>query len=128
MKMRPAVIIIIVVAEIALLTIPTSEATFNLTLIHTGQTFDEVTAVDTTDNPCELVNGTYVSSSEPCLGGMDRRSTVINQARQWANNSLLIDSGGLFTGSTYWYLYNSSIAAKYFNLLGYEAIGLSLCH
>jgi 5'-nucleotidase/UDP-sugar diphosphatase len=103
-------------------------AFFNLTLMHTGQTFDQITAVDPNDSPCQLANGTYFSTtnSTPCLGGMERRSGVINQVRSTRNNSLLIDSGGLFTGSLFWYIFNSTLTAKYYDLLGYQAIGLSV--
>jgi len=103
-------------------------APFDLTLMHTGETFAQITAVDLLNSPCDPVNGTYRSTSgyDPCLGGIDRRSALIEHIRASAPNSLLIDAGYMFTGSIFWYLYNSTILAPYYEMLGYDAIKVDI--
>lgn len=124
----------ILVAFFGLFIMGGCRADFSLTVIHTGSTFAQITAVDQLNSPCvPKGNGTYAATKfylVPCLGGMDRRATVVRELRENATAaggySVLIDSGALFTGSVFWYLYNSTIMAKYYNQLGYDAIGPSL--
>jgi 5'-nucleotidase len=46
--------------------------------------------------------------------------------RASATNSLLVDSGYLFTGSLFWYLYNSTILARYYDALDYDAVKIDV--
>lgn len=103
-------------------------APFNLTLMHTGDTFAQITAVDLLNSPCAPVNGTYRSTSgyDPCLGGVDRRSALIESVRASTPNTLLIDAGYMFTGSIFWYLYNTTILAPYYEMLGYDAVKVDI--
>ncbi|SOB74431.1 serine/threonine protein kinase [Cedratvirus lausannensis] len=100
--------------------------TFDLTLVHSGETFSQVTAIDGNYNPCQPINGTYVSEAGPCWGGMDRRQGLINQVKTYANNVLLVDSGSLFTHSLFWIVYNSTSMASYYKNMGYHAVSLSI--
>ncbi|ELR13875.1 5'nucleotidase [Acanthamoeba castellanii str. Neff] len=104
------------------------QASFELTVMHTGTTYAQVTAVDLFNSACEPVNGTYRSTqgADPCLGGFDRRSTLIETVRATAANSMLVDAGCFFTGSLFWYLYNSTVLTKYHSQLGYQGMAVSL--
>ena len=97
---------------------------FNLTLVHTGETFSQITAVDLLNSACVPINGTYRSAAgyDPCLGGFDRRVALIEQVRATSPNTLVVDAGYLFTGSLFWYLYNSTIMARYYDMAAYDAV------
>ncbi|SPN79254.1 5'-nucleotidase/apyrase [Brazilian cedratvirus IHUMI] len=101
-------------------------STFDLTLIHSGETFSQITAIDGNYNPCRPLNGTYVSEAGPCWGGMDRRQGLINQVKSYASNVLLVDTGSLFTHSLFWIVYNSTSLATYYKNMGYQAVSLSI--
>nr|WIL04574.1 serine-threonine/tyrosine kinase fused to nucleotidase [Cedratvirus duvanny] len=103
-----------------------SSCAFNLTLMHSGETFSQITAIDANYNPCLPVNGTYLSQTGPCWGGMDRRQGLIKQVRNYASNTLLVDSGSLFTHSLFWIVYNSTSSATYYKNMGYDAVSLSI--
>ena len=78
-----------------------------MTLLHTANTDSQVLAVGQFNGPCAPTNATsgnnsYVAepANLPCIGGVARRTALIKSIRDSVENSLLIDGGYLFTGTT----------------------------
>lgn len=81
-----------------------TEAAFNLTLLHTGNTEGRASAINKFNSPCvPLANGTYTTSAAamPCLGGIARRVSYIQSVRASVQNTLTVDSGLLFGGKCF---------------------------
>ena len=55
------------------------------------------------------------------LGGVARRSSLINQIRQDQQNVLLVDSGDMFQGTPYFNLFGGKLELELMSKLGYEA-------
>lgn len=58
------------------------------------------------------------------LGGVARRSTLINQIRKEEKHVLLLDAGDIFQGTPYFNLYGGELELKLMSKLGYDAATL----
>src|SRR5690606_10692329 len=55
------------------------------------------------------------------LGGVARRSTLINKIRRTEKNVLLVDSGDMFQGTPYFNMFDGKLELELMSKLGYEA-------
>ena len=55
------------------------------------------------------------------LGGVARRSTLIDQVREEEDNVLLVDSGDMFQGTPYFNMFGGKLELELMTKLGYEA-------
>jgi len=55
------------------------------------------------------------------LGGVARRSTLINKIREQEKNVLLLDSGDMFEGTPYFNMFEGKLELELMSKLGYEA-------
>src|SRR5690606_157889 len=55
------------------------------------------------------------------LGGVARRSTLINHIRRKEKNVLLVDSGDMFQGTPYFNMFDGKLELELMSKLGYEA-------
>src|ERR1700694_329468 len=81
--------------------------TFKLTIMHTNDT-----------------RAHYLPTDDGS-GGVARELTVVKQIRAAVANTLLLDSGGRFTGTLFHKIYQGHDNAVVMNLLKYDAMGLS---
>jgi 2',3'-cyclic-nucleotide 2'-phosphodiesterase (5'-nucleotidase family) len=72
---------------------------WNLTLVHTGDTFGAVVAVNVANNPCTPTNTSYTSDLPFCLGGVARRAALISQLRSTYAHTLVVDTGNALPGT-----------------------------
>lgn len=71
---------------------------FNMTLLHTQDTYGSVVAVTKLNAACApFTNGSYPPK---CFGGLGRRMSYIDAARSAHTNVLLVDGGNFLTGTT----------------------------
>jgi 2',3'-cyclic-nucleotide 2'-phosphodiesterase (5'-nucleotidase family) len=72
---------------------------WNLTVIHTGDTFGAVVAVNVASNPCRPTSTSYTSDLPFCLGGVARRAALISQLRSTYAHTLVVDTGNTLPGA-----------------------------
>jgi hypothetical protein len=70
-------------------------------VVHSGDTFGAVVAVNVANNPCQPVNATYTSDLPLCLGGVARRAALVSQLRSEASHTLVVDTGNLLPGAQF---------------------------
>jgi len=58
------------------------------------------------------------------LGGVARRSTLVNQIRKEEEHVLLLDAGDIFQGTPYFNLYGGELELKLMSKMGYDAATL----
>ena len=108
MMLRKSVLwlMVLVIALTAALAAAQSDATWQLTIMHTN---------DTHANHDPLSSGS---------GGVTRQAAVVEQIRAQADNSLLLESGDRFTGTLFHAQYLGQDQALIMNLMGYDAMSL----
>lgn len=99
-------LVILAVVLTAALAAAQSDATWQLTIMHTN---------DTHASHDPLSNGN---------GGVTRQASVVEQIRARADNSLLLDAGDRFTGTLFHAQYLGQDQALIMNLMGYDAMAL----
>ena len=96
MHAKPRVVYTCWVTIVAILTqIAHTEATFRLTLVHTGDIHARFQQIDRYAAECsdgEALNG-------ECYGGFARLATAISDIREAEENVLLLDTGDIFQGT-----------------------------
>ena len=109
---------------------PSTHTGFNLTLVHTADTYSALSAVDASSTSCQPVNGSYVTSGGQlaCFGGVARMKTVIDQQRARSDtNVFVVDAGNIIATSLYYYVAGPSLVASYYAQLGYDLVHLQVC-
>lgn len=71
---------------------------WNLTVVHSGDTFGAVVAVNVANNPCAPTDTSYTSDLPFCLGGVARRAALIAQLRNDSAHALVVDTGNSLPG------------------------------
>ncbi len=106
--MRKTIFLLMLVVVLAIPFSPTALAqdseTFNLTILHTN---------DTHSHHEPQGNGN---------GGIARQSTVVDQIRAEAANTILLDAGDRFTGTLFHQQYRGADQIEIMNALGYDAV------
>jgi len=85
------------------------EKVVKLTILHTNDVHSRI-------EPFPMDGGRYQG-----LGGVARRSTLIQQIRQQEKNVLLVDAGDMFQGTPYFNLFGGKLELDLMTKLGYEA-------
>lgn len=80
-----------------------------LTILHTNDVHSRI-------EPFPMDGGKYQG-----LGGVARRSTLINKIRQEEANLLLLDAGDMFQGTPYFNLFGGKLELDLMTKLGYDA-------
>ncbi len=94
--------ILVMVVLVIPLAFAQEEESFNLTIMHTNDTH------------------AYHEPDQDGNGGVAIMSSVIQQIRAEAPNSLLLDAGDRFTGTLFHQQYKGEDNAQIMNLLGYD--------
>lgn len=85
-------------AFVCLVREPAADASFQMSLIHTQDTYGAVVAVEKNNAACApFANGTYKAK---CYGGMGRRMTYIRNAMTTEPHVLLLDTGNFLSGTS----------------------------
>ncbi len=87
----------------------TASKTKRLTILHTNDVHSRI-------DPFPMDG-----SRNQGLGGVARRSTLINKIRQEEKNVLLVDSGDMFQGTPYFNMFDGKLELELMSKLGYEA-------
>jgi 5'-nucleotidase/UDP-sugar diphosphatase len=93
-------------------------ADFNLTILHTNDFHARFEPINKYDSGCSAEDG----AEGKCFGGSARLVTAIAQARERADNSILVDGGDQFQGSLFYTYYKGKLAAEMMNKMGYDAM------
>jgi 5'-nucleotidase len=103
-------------------------AGFDLTLVHTADTYSALSAIDAFSGSCQPTNTTYVTGSgeAACFGGVARMKTVIDEQRARSANVLVVDAGNIISTSLYYYVSGPSLVASYYVQLGYDLVHLQV--
>lgn len=80
-----------------------------LVILHTNDTHSRI-------DPFPDDGGTYAN-----LGGVARRSALVNRIRRENEHVLLLDSGDIFQGTPYFNLYGGELELRTMNDMGYDA-------
>ena len=102
----------------SLLTAPPAMAAYDLTILHTNDFHARFEPISRFDSGC----GAEDNLEGKCFGGTARLITAIQDARERAGNSLLLDGGDQFQGTLYYTYYKGKVAAEMMNKLGYDAM------
>ena len=95
-----------------------AQAAYELTILHTNDFHARFEPISKYDSGC----GAEDNLEGKCFGGTARLITAIKEARERANNSLLLDGGDQFQGTLYYTYYKGKVAAEMMNKLGYDAM------
>ena len=95
-----------------------AQAAYELTILHTNDFHARFEPISKYDSGC----GAEDNLEGKCFGGTARLITAIKDARERANNSLLLDGGDQFQGTLYYTYYKGKVAAEMMNKLGYDAM------
>ena len=105
------------VAALAL-TAGAASAEYSLTILHTNDFHARFEPISKYDSGCSAEDNT----AGECFGGTARLVTAIKDARERADNSLLVDGGDQFQGTLFYTYYKGKLAAEMMNKLGYDAM------
>ena len=105
-------------AALTLLTAPPALAAYDLTILHTNDFHARFEPISRFDSGC----GAEDNLDGKCFGGTARLITAIQDARERAGNSLLLDGGDQFQGTLYYTYYKGKVTAEMMNKLGYDAM------
>ena len=93
-------------------------AEYNLTILHTNDFHARFEPISKYDGPCSAED----NSEGKCFGGSGRLMTAIKEARERAENSILVDGGDQFQGTLFYTQYKGALAAEMMNQMGYDAM------
>jgi 5'-nucleotidase len=85
-----------------------AEITKKITILHTNDVHSHIDPFPSTHN------------RNPNMGGVAKRSTVINEIRATENNVLLLDAGDIFQGTPYFNYYGGELEFKLMSMMGYD--------
>ncbi|WP_375261275.1 bifunctional metallophosphatase/5'-nucleotidase [Palleronia sp.] len=98
-----------------------AQADYSLTILHTNDFHDRFEPISAYDSTCSLED----NEAGECFGGIARMVTAVNEARESADNDvLLLDAGDQFQGSLFFTEYAGDLAAEFMNQLGYDAMAV----
>lgn len=95
-------------------------ADFSLTILHTNDIHGRFEPISETNGICTAAE----NLDGACFGGSARLFTAIQEARQSAENAVLVDGGDQFQGSLLFRQYKGALAAEMMNSLGYDVMTL----
>ncbi len=93
-------------------------AEYNLTILHTNDFHARFEPISKYDGPCSAED----NGEGKCFGGSGRLMTAITEARDRAENSILVDGGDQFQGTLFYTRYKGALAAEMMNKMGYDAM------
>ncbi|MFY2824615.1 bifunctional metallophosphatase/5'-nucleotidase [Ruegeria sp. MALMAid1280] len=93
-------------------------AEYKLTILHTNDFHARFEPINKYDSGCDAED----NAEGKCFGGSARLVTAVNEARERAGNSILVDGGDQFQGSLFYTYYKGKVAAEFMNKLGYDAM------
>ncbi|MGR3455167.1 bifunctional metallophosphatase/5'-nucleotidase [Pseudooceanicola sp.] len=93
-------------------------ADFPLTILHTNDFHARFEPISKYDSGCSAEDNT----AGECFGGSARLVTAIKEARERAENSILVDGGDQFQGTLFYTYYKGKLAAEMMNKLGYDGM------
>ncbi len=100
------------------LTAGMAAAEYKLTILHTNDFHSRFEPISKYDSGC----GAEDNAEGKCFGGSARLVTAISEARERADNSILVDGGDQFQGSLFYTYYKGKAAAEFMNKLGYDGM------
>ncbi|WP_170605051.1 bifunctional metallophosphatase/5'-nucleotidase [Ruegeria arenilitoris] len=100
------------------LTAGVAAADYKLTILHTNDFHARFEPINKYDSGC----GEEDNAEGKCFGGSARLVTAVKEARDRADNSILVDGGDQFQGSLFYTYYKGKVAAEFMNKLGYDAM------
>ncbi|MAM24653.1 MAG: multifunctional 2',3'-cyclic-nucleotide 2'-phosphodiesterase/5'-nucleotidase/3'-nucleotidase [Rhodobacteraceae bacterium] len=87
-------------------------------MLHTNDFHARFEPISKYDSGCSAEDNT----AGECFGGTARLVTAIKDARERADNSLLVDGGDQFQGTLFYTHYKGALAAEMMNKMGYDAM------
>ncbi|MEX3316843.1 bifunctional UDP-sugar hydrolase/5'-nucleotidase [Sulfitobacter sp. PS-8MA] len=100
------------------LTTGMAAAEYKLTILHTNDFHARFEPISKYDGPCNAED----NGEGKCFGGSGRLMTAITEARDRAENSILVDGGDQFQGTLFYTQYKGKLAAEMMNKMGYDAM------
>jgi 5'-nucleotidase / UDP-sugar diphosphatase len=100
------------------LTAGMATAEYKLTILHTNDFHSRFEPISKYDSGCREGD----NAEGKCFGGSARLVTAIAEARERAENSVLVDGGDQFQGSLFYTYYKGKVAAEFMNKLGYDGM------
>lgn len=105
------------VAALAL-TAGAAAAEYRLTILHTNDFHSRFEPINKYDSTCDAED----QAEGKCFGGTARLVTAIAEARERAENAILVDGGDQFQGSLFYTYYKGKAAAEFMSKLGYDGM------
>ncbi|WP_227267756.1 bifunctional metallophosphatase/5'-nucleotidase [Roseobacter weihaiensis] len=93
-------------------------ADYTLTILHTNDFHARFEPISRFDSGCSAED----DAAGECFGGSARLVTAIAEARDRAENSILVDGGDQFQGTLFYTYYKGALAAEMMNKMGYDAM------
>ena len=93
-------------------------ANFELTVLHTNDVHAHIEQFNVYGGTCTAEDAT----KNKCYGGVARRQTVIKELRKTIPNTILIDGGDQFSGTTWYNIYKGNASVRFMNYIGYDAM------
>ncbi|EKE44784.1 protein 5NUC [Oceaniovalibus guishaninsula JLT2003] len=103
-------------ATLALMT--GAASAYDLTILHTNDFHSRFEPITSRDNTCSPED----NEAGECFGGWARLVTAIQDAKERADNPLLVDGGDQFQGTLFYTYYKGALSAEMMNALGYDAM------
>ncbi len=100
------------------LTASAAVADYKLTILHTNDFHARFEPISKYDSGC----GAEDNAEGKCFGGSARLVTAVQEARDRAGNSILVDGGDQFQGTLFYTYYKGKAAAEFMNLMKYDAM------
>jgi 5'-nucleotidase/UDP-sugar diphosphatase len=93
-------------------------ADFSLTILHTNDFHARFEPISKYDSGCSAED----NDAGECFGGSARLVTAIEEAKDRAENWLLVDGGDQFQGTLFYTYYKGALAAEMMNKMGYDGM------
>jgi 5'-nucleotidase/UDP-sugar diphosphatase len=100
------------------LTAGMAAAEYKLTILHTNDFHARFEPISKYDSGCREGD----NAEGKCFGGSARLVTALEDARERADNAILVDGGDQFQGSLFYTYYKGKVAAEMMNKLGYDGM------
>ncbi|ESP03128.1 hypothetical protein LOTGIDRAFT_82528, partial [Lottia gigantea] len=92
----------------------------NLTILHTNDVHARFEQTNKYSSACSEQN----QLAEKCYGGYARLIGKVKDIKMKYPNSIVLDGGDQFQGTTWFYKYGGNVTAYFMNLLGYDAMAI----
>ncbi|CAL1534958.1 unnamed protein product, partial [Lymnaea stagnalis] len=98
-----------------------TSAEFRLTILHTNDVHSRIEQTDKHSVPCSE----DLSAAGNCFGGAARMRTMVKTLRaRYGDQTLLLDAGGQFQGTLWFYTFGGLVTAEFMNHIGYDAMAI----